>query len=46
MAVQVDGEPYGQTPLTTEVVPGALKILVPRSAPATIFQAPMAAYAR
>ncbi|MCL6431603.1 MAG: diacylglycerol kinase family lipid kinase [Anaerolineae bacterium] len=45
MAVQVDGEPHGQTPLTAEVVPGALKILVPRSAPATIFQAPVPARA-
>ncbi|MDI7278214.1 MAG: diacylglycerol kinase family lipid kinase, partial [Anaerolineae bacterium] len=45
MATQVDGEPHGQTPLMAEVVPRALKILVPRSAPASIFQTSVPEYA-
>ena len=46
LAVQVDGDAHGQTPLKVEVVPRALKALVPPSAPASLFQNPMAAYAR
>jgi len=38
MAVQVDGEARGLTPLTVEVVPRALKVLVPPSATASLFQ--------
>lgn len=46
LAVQVDGDARGQTPLSVEVVPHALKVLVPPSTPASLFQNPMAAYAR
>ena len=46
MAVQVDGEAYGQSPLRVEVAPRALKILVPPTAPDTIFQSPSVHYAR
>jgi diacylglycerol kinase (ATP) len=45
LAIQVDGDPHGQTPLRVEVVPRALRVLVPASAPASLFQYPMAAYA-
>ncbi|MER3400261.1 MAG: diacylglycerol kinase [Thermoflexus sp.] len=38
--VQVDGEPIGQTPMVFEVVPRALRILVPPTAPAALFAAP------
>lgn len=30
MAIHVDGEPFGTTPLECEVVPGALSVLIPR----------------
>ncbi len=40
MAVQVDGEADGQTPLTVEVAPRALKVLVPPTAPPTLFRPP------
>ncbi len=46
MAVQIDGDADGQTPLRVEVVPRALKILVPPTAPASLFQSPAAVYAQ
>jgi diacylglycerol kinase family enzyme len=30
MAIHVDGEPFGTTPLSCEVVPRALSVLIPR----------------
>ncbi len=36
--VQVDGEPIGHTPMVFEVIPRALRILVPPTAPASLFQ--------
>ncbi len=36
--VQVDGEPIGYTPMAFEVVPRSLRILVPPTAPASLFQ--------
>jgi diacylglycerol kinase (ATP) len=35
--VQLDGEPVGMTPVSLEVVPRALRVLVPRAAPADLF---------
>jgi YegS/Rv2252/BmrU family lipid kinase len=35
--VQVDGDPIGTTPVTIQVVPRALQVLVPPSAPAELF---------
>jgi len=35
--VQLDGEPIGMTPISIEVVPRALRVLVPRKAPADLF---------
>jgi len=35
--VQLDGESVGMTPLSVEVVPRALRVLVPRAAPAYLF---------
>lgn len=35
--VQLDGEPIGMTPVTIEVVPRSLRVLVPRAAPADLF---------
>lgn len=35
--VQMDGEPMGSTPISFEVVPRALRVLVPRAAPADLF---------
>jgi YegS/Rv2252/BmrU family lipid kinase len=46
LAVQIDGDAYGQTPLTVEVVPRALKVLVPPTAPDSLFQTPLAMYAQ
>ncbi len=37
LPVQVDGEPIGATPIRFDIVPGALKILVPPTAPGTLF---------
>ena len=37
LPVHVDGEPIGTTPLDLEVVPGALKLLVPTGVKATLF---------
>jgi diacylglycerol kinase (ATP) len=38
LPVHVDGDTIGYTPALIEVVPGALKLLVPNSAPASLFQ--------
>ncbi len=38
MAVHLDGEAAGRTPLYVEVVPRALKVLVPPTAPETLFR--------
>ncbi|MBN1177869.1 MAG: diacylglycerol kinase family lipid kinase, partial [Anaerolineae bacterium] len=38
--VQADGDPLGQTPVTLEVVPRALRILAPPQAPAGLFSTP------
>ena len=35
--VQVDGDPIGTTPITLKVVPRALRVLVPPSAPRSLF---------
>jgi diacylglycerol kinase (ATP) len=37
--VQVDGDPIGRTPVTVDVVPGALRVIVPPKAPASLFRA-------
>lgn len=37
-AVQMDGDPAGMTPLECEVKPGAIRLLVPDSAPTDLFQ--------
>jgi YegS/Rv2252/BmrU family lipid kinase len=37
VAIQVDGDPAGHTPATIEVVPGALKVLVPRDVSPDLF---------
>lgn len=44
LAVHLDGDAHGQTPLKVEVVPRALQVLIPPSAPETLFQSSMAAY--
>lgn len=46
MPVQVDGDASGRTPLIVEAIPQALKILVPPTAPASLFQKPVVFYAR
>ena len=38
LAVQVDGDPVGHTPITLEIVPRALNIIVPAHAPGNLFQ--------
>ncbi len=38
--IQLDGEPVGTTPMSIEVVPRALRVLVPRKAPADLFCRP------
>jgi diacylglycerol kinase (ATP) len=35
--VQLDGEPVGITPISVDVVPHALRVLVPRAAPSDLF---------
>jgi diacylglycerol kinase (ATP) len=35
--VQIDGDPFGSTPMTFQVIPRALRILVPATAPASLF---------
>ena len=37
VAVQVDGDPAGHTPVTFEVAPGALKVIVPFNVPEELF---------
>ena len=37
---QTDGEPAGQTPLLCEIKPGALRLLVPNTAPGDLFTHP------
>ncbi len=39
-AVQLDGEPYGQTPSHIQVEPAALRLLVPPHAPVSLFTKP------
>jgi len=39
MAVQVDGDPVGTTPVSLRVVPRAIRILVPPRAPLSLFSA-------
>lgn len=40
MAIHVDGEPFGTTPLQCEVVPDALSIMIPRDLPRKLFSDP------
>jgi YegS/Rv2252/BmrU family lipid kinase len=40
MPVQVDGDPAGTTPITIQVVPSALRVLVPRGVAHRIFSEP------
>jgi len=35
--VQLDGEPVGMTPVSVEVIPRSLRVLVPKTAPAELF---------
>jgi diacylglycerol kinase family enzyme len=43
MPIQTDGDRAGQTPLRCEIRPSALRLLVPQSAPESLFsQAPLA----
>lgn len=37
VAIQVDGDPAGHTPATFEVVPGALKVVIPQEVSAELF---------
>jgi YegS/Rv2252/BmrU family lipid kinase len=37
MAVQADGEPLGTTPVSIQVVPRALRVLIPPQSPSTLF---------
>ncbi len=37
--VQIDGDPFGHTPVVVEVVPRALRIVVPPKAPPSLFSA-------
>ena len=41
MPLQIDGEPFGTTPLRAEIVPGALRALVGRGAAAVVADAPI-----
>ncbi len=36
--VQVDGDHIGHTPMTFQVIPSALKVLIPKTAPAALFK--------
>ena len=40
MPYQVDGEPIGETPLTCTIQPSALRLLVPNTAPRSLFTQP------
>ena len=35
--VQIDGDPIGSTPMTFQIIPRALRVLVPPTAPASLF---------
>jgi diacylglycerol kinase (ATP) len=35
--VQIDGDPFGTTPMTFQVIPRALRVIVPPTAPASLF---------
>jgi diacylglycerol kinase family enzyme len=35
--VQIDGDPFGATPMTFQVVPHALRVLIPPTAPPSLF---------
>jgi diacylglycerol kinase (ATP) len=37
VAIQVDGDPFGYTPATFTLVPGALQVIVPRETPPGLF---------
>ena len=37
VAIQIDGDPAGHTPATIEVVPGALKVIVPQDVSSELF---------
>ncbi|HEY0754851.1 MAG TPA: hypothetical protein VGD98_12890 [Ktedonobacteraceae bacterium] len=37
VAIQVDGDPAGHTPATFDVVPGALKVIVPADVSPELF---------
>ncbi len=37
VAIQVDGDPIGYTPAIFSIAPHALKVIVPRNAPAALF---------
>jgi YegS/Rv2252/BmrU family lipid kinase len=41
LAVQVDGDPIGQTPMMLEVVPGAISALLPTTPPEDLLQQPV-----
>jgi diacylglycerol kinase (ATP) len=43
LPVHLDAEPFGTTPVTIEVVPACLDLLVPPSAPAALFAEPRSA---
>ncbi|HEY0754379.1 MAG TPA: diacylglycerol kinase family protein [Ktedonobacteraceae bacterium] len=38
IALQIDGDAAGQTPASIQIVPGALKVIVPQQGPGGIFQ--------
>jgi len=38
LPVQTDGDPVGMTPVSISVAPKAIKVIVPRSAPVSLFQ--------
>ncbi len=40
LPVQVDGEPFAMTPVTIHVVPSSLKVIVSKTAPASLFSQP------
>jgi diacylglycerol kinase family enzyme len=40
MPVHTDGDPAGETPFACHVEPGALRLLVPRTAPSGLFSGP------
>lgn len=40
VAVHVDGDPYGSTPAELHIAPAQLRLLVPKTAPASLFSKP------